>query len=64
MRPKQDAQQKDLEEIKTSNSGTVTGNGKVLLGRLDPKLSREEAIEQASEQMFIHLTGRKPPLKK
>ena len=37
---------------------------KMLLGRLDSNLSKEEAIEQASEQMFFHLTGQKPPIKK
>ena len=36
----------------------------MLLGRLDSSLSREETIEQASEQMFFHLTGQKPPPRK
>jgi hypothetical protein len=49
---------------KSSTEQGQEPKNKMLLGRLDPNLSREEAIEQASEQMFIHLTGRKPPPRK
>jgi hypothetical protein len=62
-------QQKSNKITDSDKSSTEQGQGqepknKMLLGRLDTALSKEEAIEQASEQMFVHLTGRKPPQKK
>jgi hypothetical protein len=64
MRSKQDTQPTpDKRKPSTEQGQGQEPKNKMLLGRLDPNLSRKEAIEQASEQMFIHLTGQQPPRK-